>query len=339
MLVAFLSGAVRADDAPGADDQSWLESLMETSVDYTAMQRAGLPTAQIYDQVRIDRDRVAELIRARGYYGVVVNVLVDGRPVSLGESTAGSSLPEIGPNTAIALEPNLGPIYHVHTFHFTEVPTPGTSAATATDLDVTEVAGEPASAATFSLLETDRLDQMRAGGFAFAHVLKRNVSSDDADRTVDVNVTLTPGPLVRFGPATFIGLRQIHQADVAKLVPFDVGEQYNPARFFELRDSLEKLPLVLSVHLALASEPDASGNYSVTVTVREKPESTLHMTAVGWTGAGALGATALVLIMAQIFFAGRPVPERHADLLNALLLFLLTFSAVLAVRQLVILVT
>lgn len=203
-----------------------------------------------------DRERLGAALRSAGYYDARLAIAIDRATTPL----------------AVTLTVDTGPIYRFKTLTLETAngaPLPG-PAITADSLGLPP--GEEARGPAVVAAQTRLTDGLVAAGYAFAKVTDRRVVVDHSDRTMDVTFIVDPGPLVRFGPVTVEGVKDVDPALIRGRIPWKEGDVYDPARVTAARTDIAKLETFEMVRVALADQPGPDGVTPVTVMVSERKQ-------------------------------------------------------------------
>lgn len=193
---------------------------------------------------RIDKDReqLAAVLRSEGYFDGTVEITA-----AVGDGDA---------PTALTVTAHPGPRYHISRVALGAAdggpPPGGPVALTALKL----APGDPARGPLIRDAE-GRLPLILAQrGYPAAKVGDRRLVIDRDTHTMDVQFIVTPGPLTRFGPTRFTGLRDLDEAAAQARLPWHEGDIYDPAKVDKARDRLTDLGVFSQVRVALAG-PDS----------------------------------------------------------------------------------
>lgn len=135
--------------------------------------------------------------------------------------------------------------------------------------------GERASTKTILVAETAIVDAWRRAGHPYAEVSGHNIVADHATKTVDVAVTVAPGPVVTLGQVKIVGAKDVDADFLVRQADIPVGETYDPDIVEHARKNLAKLDALASVSVRVADEPDASGAAAVIIDVSERKPRTI----------------------------------------------------------------
>ena len=283
MLLAalLLSGAPRGR---AADPQPYTVAIAPTGV--AALDRAVHDAATLISlrdsapvgpfalvaRARDDRTRFLTALHSFGYYGGEVGITIAGHPLDdpdlprlLAETPAGTKV-------AVGVTLTPGPLFHLGqvTLHG-DVP-PDARAA------LKLAAGQPAVAAEVLAAQGRLLSALRDSGHAIAKVADPVATLHEASRTLDVAITVDPGPRVDLGPIAITGNTRTNESYLRRRLLIHQGEQFDPRAIEKAREDLAGTGLFATVRITPADAPDARGQLPLQVTVRERP---LHVVQFG----------------------------------------------------------
>lgn len=314
-----------------------IKAALRDTVNAPGIVNADMSYRETIDLMRVNRDRLYSVLRAFGFYGGYVGVLVNGQSLFDERTDRAPSQPVAKSSRVsnVIFTVNSGPRYSIRSVDILwigRVADRGVSPAeSALPGDLT---GQPATAQTLAGLEAGWLSRRREGGYGLAAVLLRAVLPDKAGaRMVDVTLVVSDGPQLRLGGVRFDGLRQLDARLLQRYVPFQPGEPYQPALIDQFRTILQQLDLFQSVNIELEA-PDSSGVLPVTVIAVEKPPRQLHLPLLSSLGGGILGLTAAMLAAYLLAgAAGASALQRYRANLRAIGQALLIVSAAIILQR------
>ncbi|MEW5774865.1 MAG: autotransporter assembly complex family protein [Thermodesulfobacteriota bacterium] len=113
-------------------------------------------------------------------------------------------------------------------------------------------------------------------GHPFPAMAGRQVSADHATDTVDVDLTVDPGPRAAFGDTDLAGLRESDEAHVRSLLPWTPGQDFDLRLLEQARTALYASGLFSYVEVAAARSLDPAGRLPVRVAVTERLPRTVR---------------------------------------------------------------
>ena len=232
-----------------------------------AAQRAGTTDSQdLLAAARADYGRLVAALYAQGFYAPVIHILIDGREAA-GISPLDAP-PAIGRIT-VAVNPGLPFVFGAARI---------APLAPATRLTEGFVSGARARSGEITDSVQAAVDGWRDVGHAKAAVAGQDIVADHARQTLAVDVTITPGPRLRFGPLTVTGAARMKPGRIRAIAGLPEGEVFSPADLARSADRLRRSGVFRSVALAEDAAITAPDSLGITATV---VEDKLHRYGVG----------------------------------------------------------
>ncbi|MGL5012440.1 MAG: autotransporter assembly complex protein TamA, partial [Paracoccaceae bacterium] len=177
-----------------SDERDLVKDLRASSV-LLAAESAGETTAQdMFAAARGEYSRLIGTLYARGYYAPVIRVQIDGREAA---NIAPLDAPATINAVTVSIDP--GPRF---TFSQARV----APLAPGTELPSGFRTGSVAESGLIEEAVIAGVDGWRDDGHAKAAPVDQAIVADHNDATLSADVTLDPGPRLRFGPLTITGL-------------------------------------------------------------------------------------------------------------------------------------
>jgi hypothetical protein len=172
---------------------------------------------------------------------------------------------------------------------------------------ITAAVGAVARGDLLRELKEGVLGQARGHAFPFA-TLVAEIKPHPLTNTASIELVVDLGPVAKFGPVTFDGPGAAVKG-LSELVPFAVGDRYDPQKLREFEETLATAPRVRGARLEVADRPGADGMVSVAVNIRQAvSQETLARFKLG--GIVTLGLALATLLVRQICVAARRLPAR-----------------------------
>jgi translocation and assembly module TamA len=240
----------------GLDDSKLADALEAASQLVTLEDKPPASNAALRRRAENDLPRLAEIIRAEGYWTPKLRYTLD---------PAGGKA-----RVTVTVEP--GPLFHLASVEFR---TPAGEAPPLFDrlgpgavgLEV----GAPARSAPVAAAERRILEEYARNGRPFARVTDRKAVVDVSKDTMMVTYTVEPGPPAKFGLLAITGLGRTDRAYVARRVAWKEGAPYDGGAVETTRQDLVKTGLFGSVRISHAEAPDAGGAVAMTIALVEGP--------------------------------------------------------------------
>ncbi|GJD99377.1 autotransporter assembly complex protein TamA [Methylobacterium isbiliense] len=138
---------------------------------------------------------------------------------------------------------------------------------------------EPARSATVLAREARIVDHLRGEGHPFAKVVRREPVVDHAARTLDVTITVDPGPFATLGAVTVRGTRDLDPAVVRSFIYAEPGDPYSPEALAGIRRSVSRIEALGGVRVREGQALDPDGGLPVFVDVTERAPNLLGVSA------------------------------------------------------------
>ena len=193
-----------------------------------------------------------------GYYAPVVHVLVDGR-----EAASIPPLDAPGSVGKVVVSVDPGPKF---TFSATRV----APITPETDLPEGFAPGKTAESGLVREAVQAGVNGWRDAGHAKAEVATQDVVADHAAKTLAADVTLNPGPRLRFGALTISGQDRMREGRIRKIAGLPEGETYSPETLKRSADRLRRTGVFKSVSLTEAEAVRAPDYLDISAAVVEE---------------------------------------------------------------------
>lgn len=154
-------------------------------------------------------------------------------------------------------------------------PLPGCKTASAEDVGLH--IGQIADSMSIINAEMTALVQLSRCGYPLAIIDKRRIIVDMANESVDAAVCIQEGPLAKFGPITFFGLKDVKPRFIERKILWKEGQQFNIDLVDETQNRLLKSDLFSSVLISHAEEIDDSGELSMKVRLTEAKHRSISL--------------------------------------------------------------
>jgi translocation and assembly module TamA len=240
-------------------------------------------------RARGDLPRLETVLRSEGYYAGRIDLTVAGEP--LGAPGLDERLARAAGPVPIRVQVEPGPRYRIDTVRI-EAAAPGGAgpvrAATAEPFGLAP--GDPARAEAVLDAESALLDRLRDAGHPLAASAGRDVVVDHARRTMDVALTLAPGPRAAFAPPVVTGEERTDSAWLRRVAGRLTDQPYSPRALERARRDLLGLGVFGSVRATTGDALDATGRLPVTFTVEERPLRAIGATVAYETNYGFTGS-------------------------------------------------
>ncbi len=261
-LMTLLSQPAMAWDSfsfrvPGGDRAT--EGAVKAASALAGLRRDGGAEAQdIFAAARADYGRLLAALYARGHYSAVISIRLDGREAA--EIPALDAPATVG---RVEVLVNPGPRF---AFGRTVI----APLARGTELPEEFRAGQVAASGTVRDAAQAAVDGWRARSHARAAISGQDLVADHATATLDVGMTVDPGPALRFGRLEIVGTERMRERRIRKIAGLPEGSPFDPRALARATERLRRTGVFSSVTLAeddRVTPPDLIG---ITATVVEQ---------------------------------------------------------------------
>jgi len=174
--------------------------------------------------------------------------------------------------------------------------------------------GDPAAAADLRAAQARIVDYFRNQGRPLAKVRSIAPVVDHAAHTMDVTLTMDPGPVATFGEATMIGPQDFNPAIARSFLYIEPGDPYSPRALADARTSISQIPAVGGVRITEGAALDAYGRLPYTVDVEDRLPYAFGVSAkysttngpagqVYWEDRNVFGGAERLRLQADLFYA------------------------------------
>jgi translocation and assembly module TamA len=224
--------------------------------------------AGLLAKARGDYRRIVAALYNEGYYGGTASIRVGG--VEAANLAPDVNLPD-PVDVAIVVDP--GPLFHFNSVTIVNqaAPTPDPDDYVEPPIHAGFGAGEIARSSVILKAEQLALEAWRQQGHAKAAVASRDVVADHATTTVDVTITVNPGPRAAFGAVTVQGAETLDPEFLRRQTGLTEGEEYDPDELALAQKRLDRLEVFRAARLEAAENVGADGLLPYNLIVQELP--------------------------------------------------------------------
>lgn len=250
------------------DDEALAETLTASSLLLARQDEPPDDASGLLRRGRGDRERLAKVLRAFGYYDGSVIVTLDG--TDLESADARTKITQMAAEPValtIAVEP--GEQYIIGAV---SVEWAGNRPEGLADLsEVLELSeGQPAEAAEIYAARDRLVGRLREMGYPLVTVEAPDAVIDRGNRTMDVRYPVDPGRQATFGQVSYVGNTGVETALLERSQPIEIGDPYSPQGLADLRGELSSLGVFSAVRVREGEALDAEGRLPITVEVSER---------------------------------------------------------------------
>lgn len=274
----------------GVDDPE-LQGVLEASSQLFALvERPPATLAGLERRAIDDIERLQTALRSEGYYAAELSY----------------ELAEAEGARTVTLEVEPGPRYRLQAYDVDY----GDQAAPASQDrpglgDIGIEPGMPARAPDIVAAERKLVSLLGERGYPLARVEDRKSLVSHEARQMTVRLTVSSGPLARFGPLSIEGLQEVEEDYVRQLIGWQEGEVYDRRKVDTTRRGLSGTGLFESVSITTAAQADAEGDLPVTLKLAESKHRSIG---------GSIGYSTDVGPNAEAFWEHRNIFGRNESL-------------------------
>lgn len=260
--IVFMSSAASALDrirvhVSGANDELQT-ALIDASLVVAAKREDRTDAETVFAAALSDYARLLDTLYAEGYYGGVVNILVNGREAA---EIPLLRAPERIDEVAINVVP--GPPFRFGDARVGPLP-PGT------ELPPEFRTGLRARAPAVRSAVEDGVDAWRAAGYAKVRTAGERVSANHRTATLDSVVALDPGPKVKFGTLIIETPSAVRASAIRRIAGLPEGDEFSPAAMERVADRLRRTGAFASVSLEEAEKLGPEGEMDILLSVADQ---------------------------------------------------------------------
>ena len=242
---------------PGAS-QGLVDDLRSASALLESERNGTTDNEEVFAAARAEYGRLLGALYARGHYSAVIRVLIDGREAA---AIAPLDAPTRIGVVEVVVEP--GPAF---VFSQAQVQPLAPRTVLPEGFSVGAVAGSD----TIREAVTAGVDGWRGAGHAKTEVGDQSLTADHARAALAANVTLRPGPRLRFGPLAVEGQERMLVRRIEKIAGLPRGEVYSPAEIERAASRLRRTGVFRSVTITEDETVTAPDLLGLTISVVEE---------------------------------------------------------------------
>ena len=194
-----------------------------------ALEENETPTGQeVLSAAKADYARLVAVLYDAGYFGPVVSIRLDGREAS--EIRAFDAASAYG-RALITVE--TGPAFRFGQARVSPL-------APDTTLPDGFRVGAPAGTRVIRSAVDGSVEAWRSAGHAKAQPVDQQITARYAERQLNVDVTLDPGPKLRFGDLTLNSRSNVRPERIRQIVGWPTGKDFDPAEVEQARERLQR---------------------------------------------------------------------------------------------------
>jgi len=221
-------------------------------------------------RARADLPRLAEALRAEGFWGGAARIEIAGEDVNRRDAAP----PEADPANPlpVALILTTGPRYRIGQILMRAEPAEQDLLLEQAAADLRLAEGDPARPADILAAEEVLLLALRRAGYPLASIAAREAVVDHDTKTMDITWRIAPGPLADFARPSVAGTTRTNPALLERLAARRLeGQPYSPERLERARRAMMGLGVFSFVRAQEGAALDQAGRLPVHFQVQERP--------------------------------------------------------------------
>lgn len=224
--------------------------------------------AGLLAKARGDYRRIVAALYNEGYYGGTASIRVGG-------AEASSLAPDVDlpdpVDVVIVVDP--GPLFRFNSVNIVNQAVQTSDPYDQVDLPSSQGFGVGEIARSSVILKAEQLalEAWRQQGYAKAEIVTRDVVADHASTSVDVTITVNPGPKAAFGEVTVTGAETLDPVFLARQTGLTPGEEYDPDELALAQKRLDRLEVFRAARLEAAEAVGVDGLLPYNLIVQELP--------------------------------------------------------------------
>ncbi|WP_415920089.1 autotransporter assembly complex protein TamA [Tateyamaria sp. SN6-1] len=235
-------------------DEALTDSLRQSSALVTAQAEGRADPSDVLGAALSDYRNMVEALYAQGYYSGVVSIMLDGREVS---NIALLNAPRQINTAAIRVDP--GPQFRFGTVNIGPVPP---------NADVAQPqSGTPARSSEIRGAVVGTVDAWREAGHPKALPDGQRVVADHPNQTLDVDVSVAPGPQARLGNLILKSENAVRENRIRRIAAFPSGAVFSPDDLTRVATRLRRVGAFSAVNLSEAETLNADDTLDVNLTL------------------------------------------------------------------------
>lgn len=260
VALALLAGPVWAADLtlnlPPQEDLA--DSLRAASLTNTAIEEDETERRNLVAATQADYRRLLAVLFEAGHFSPVITIAVDG--VEAAELPAVGSSDPVG---SIVITVEAGPRFLFRQATIAPV-------APGTELPEGFRPGAPAGTAPIRQAATAAVEGWRAVGNAKARIAGQQITADHPARALDAQLTVAPGPRLRYGPVFIEGAEDVREGHILRIADLRQGQVFDPEQVRAAATRLQRTGTFDSVSIAEAEQIGPAETLPLTIQVSER---------------------------------------------------------------------
>jgi translocation and assembly module TamA len=261
--------AYRVEVTP-QDDGALVSAIRAVSQLIKLEQTAPTDGYGLLARARADLPRLAEALRAEGFWGGAARIEIAGEDVNRRDAAPPEADPANPLPVALILTP--GPRYRIGQILMRAEPAEQDLLLEQAAADLRLAEGDPARPADILAAEEALLLALRRAGYPLASIAAREAVVDHDTKTMDITWRIAPGPLADFARPSVAGTTRTNPALLERLAARRLeGQPYSPERLERARRAMMGLGVFSFVRAQEGAALDQAGRLPVHFQVQERP--------------------------------------------------------------------
>ncbi|MEQ6247499.1 autotransporter assembly complex family protein [Sulfitobacter sp. HNIBRBA3233] len=263
----WASGIASAADVSlnGVADEDLRAALRGGSllVDQTLLEENPPTSAEILAAAQADYRRLLAVLYDNGYFSGAVTIRVDGREAA--------SIPPVQPPgtiSSVEITVDAGPKFKFGRARIAPV-------AEGTELPEEFATGRTAKLSILKRTAESGVEGWREQGHAKAALSGQEITANHPERQINADLTLAPGPRLRFGPLTVQGESDVRTQRIIDIAGLPTGQVFSPDEIRLATARLRRTGAFSAVALSEGDVVGPDGTLPITATVTDAPKRRL----------------------------------------------------------------
>ncbi len=249
----------------GVDNDDEFVNTLKASSNLVQLEEKPLsnPSVLIH-RGRSDEERLVNVLKSFGYYSGSIRIEIDGRSI---KNVLPSQIAK-KESSKVVIIVSAGTLYRFDKIQLTGTDQPGLE-----KLSPAIKPGEPAQGQSVLDAESELIARTKRAGYPYGKMGKRRLILNRKTHTMDVFLTLIPGPAVLLGDLSIEGLEEVKEDFIYNRMQWQMGDKYDPAILEGFRSDLSGLNLFSSIKVGIPEQTETGENHeSHTLPVKLKVE-------------------------------------------------------------------
>jgi len=240
-------------------DEALQERLLAATLTSAAKEEGSTDPQDIIAAAQSDYRRLVSTLYSLGHFSPQVSIRVDGQEAhNISPFATKSSVGKV------VYKVNPGPSFK---FGKTEI----APIVPATELPEGFAPAQPASLPEIENAARAGVDGWRDEGHAKAKVSDQNITADHRKATLDVDLTMDPGPKLKFGKLIYKDQSNVRPQRVREIADLPTGETFSPQSVAQVSARLRRTETFRTIDLREAEEPNSDGTLDMELALVDNP--------------------------------------------------------------------